>query len=89
MRKLVIAVVMLELLALTACGYAAAQDRELMAGLAWTRAFKAERPEAARAIAKGCAKALATSASLDRDGALKLFACIRREAEARGLSRQA
>jgi outer membrane lipopolysaccharide assembly protein LptE/RlpB len=84
MRKLVIAIVTLELLALTACGYALAEDRELMAGLAWTRAFKAEQPDASRAIARECAEALASSANLNRDGALQLFACIRREAEKKG-----
>ena len=84
MRKLVIAIVTLELLALTACGRALANDRELMAGLAWTRAFKAEQPDVARAIAQRCAKALASSANLNRDGALQLFACIRRNAKAQG-----
>ena len=89
MRKLVIAVVAIELLALTACGYRLAGDRELMDGLAWTRAFKAEQPVAARAITQHCAEAMVTSASLSRDGALQLFGCIRREAEAQGLSRRA
>ena len=84
MRKLVIAVVAIELLALTACGYRLAGDRELMDGLAWTRAFKAEQPVAARGIVQRCTKSLATSASLNRDGALQLFGCIRREAEAQG-----
>ena len=84
MRKLVIAVVAIELLALTACGYRLAGDRELMDGLAWTREFKAEQPVAARAIAQQCTRALATSANLSRDGALGLFACIRREAAAQG-----
>jgi hypothetical protein len=83
MRKLVIAVVTIELLALTACGYRLAADRELMDGLAWTRAFKAEQPVAARAIAQQCAKSLA-SADHYRDGAVQLFTCIRREAEAQG-----
>ena len=46
MRKLVIAVVAIELLALPAGGTALANDRELMDGLAWTRAFKAEQPVA-------------------------------------------
>jgi hypothetical protein len=86
MRKLVIAIVAIELLALSACGYRLAGDRELMDGLAWARAFKAEQPDAARAIAKGCAAALAASAALSRDGALQLFACIRREAEVQGLA---
>ena len=89
MRKLVIAVVAIELLALTACGYRLAGDRALMDGLAWTRAFKAEQPVAARAIAGACTRALATGANLNRDGALRLFGCIRSEAEARGLSRRA
>ena len=89
MRKLVIAVVTIELLALTACGYRLAGDRELMDGLAWTRAFKAEQPVAARAIVQQCTRALATSANLSRDGALRLFGCIRREAEAQGLSPRA
>jgi hypothetical protein len=84
MRKLVIAIVAFELLALTACGYTLAEDRDLMAGLAWARAFKAERPDASRAIARQCTTALATSANLNREGALRLFACIRREAEAHG-----
>ena len=84
MRKLVIAIVTLELLALTACGHALANDRELMDGLAWTRAFKAEQPDASRAIAQQCAKAMAGSANLSRDGALQLFACIRGEAEKQG-----
>ena len=84
MRKLVIVIVTLELLALTACGHALANDRELMAGLAWTRAFKAEQPEASRAIARQCAKGLATKANVSRGGALRLFACIRREARAQG-----
>lgn len=84
MRKLVIAIVTLELLALTACGHAIANDRELMAGLAWTRQFKAEQPEAARAIAQGCIARQA--ATLSRDGALQLFTCIRTEAEAQRLT---
>ena len=89
MRKLVIAVVAIELLALTAGGAALANDRELMDGLAWTRAFKAEQPVAARAIAGACTKALATGANFNRDGALRLFGCIRRQAEAQGLTRPA
>ena len=84
MRKLVIAVVAIELVALTAAGRALANDRELMDGLAWTRAFKAEQPVVARAIVKACAGSLVTSANLNRDGALRLFACIRRQAEAEG-----
>ena len=88
MRKLVIAVVAIELVALTAGGAALANDRELMDRLAWTRAFKAEQPVAARAIAQRCTKVLAT-ANVSRDGALRLFGCIRREAEAQGPRRRA
>ena len=84
MRKLVIAVVAIELLALTAGGTALASDRELMDGLGWTRAFKAEQPVAARAIVQHCTKSLVTRANVSRDGALRLFTCIRREAEAQG-----
>ena len=89
MRKLVIAVVAIELTTLTAGGAALASDGELMDGLAWTRAYKAEQPVASRAIARACTRSLATSANLSRDGALRLFACIRRTAEAQGLSRRA
>ena len=89
MRKLVIAVVAIELAALTAGGAALANDRELMDGLAWTRAFKAEQPIASRAIVRACTRSLANSANLSRDGALRLFACIRTTAEAQGLSRRA
>ena len=84
MRKLIIAFVAFELLALTACGHAIASDRELTSAIAWTRAFKAERPEAARAIARAC---LARQpAALSRDGALALFTCIRRDAERQKLA---
>jgi hypothetical protein len=89
MRRFVIAIVAFELLALTGCGYTLAQDRELMDGLAWTRQLKAEQPAASRAIAQACTKKLAASANLNRDGALRLFACIRREAQAQGLSARA
>ena len=86
MRKLVIAVVVIELAALTVGGAALASDRELMDGLAWTRAFKAEQPVASRAIVKACTASLATSANLNRDGALRLHAPghihLRREVEA-------
>jgi hypothetical protein len=84
MRKLVIAFVGIELLALCACGYAIAEDPELTDALYWVREFKAEQPDAARAIALGCKDRLTASAYLSRDGALQLFTCIRREAEAQG-----
>ena len=82
MRKLIIALVGIELLALTACGHAIARDTELTGAISWARQFKAERPEAARAIAHGCLRKQA--ATLSRDGAMLLFACIRREAEKKG-----
>ena len=86
MRKLVIALVGFELLALTACGYTIAEDTELTAAISWAREFKAEQPEVSRTIAQGCIKAQAAAPSLTRAGALQLFQCIRREAEARGLA---
>lgn len=49
MRRLVIAIDMVELLALTACGYALAEDRELMAGIAWARPNYVQTPIAAPA----------------------------------------
>ena len=84
MRKLAIAVVAIELAALTAGGTALANDRELMDGLAWTRAFKAEQPVASRAIVRACTRSLATKANLSRGGALSLFACMRSKAKAQG-----
>ena len=84
MRKLVIAIVGIELLALSACGYTLASDAELTDGLHWAREFKAERPEAARAIAWQCKDKLAAGSHFNRDGAVELFACMRREAEAQG-----
>jgi outer membrane lipopolysaccharide assembly protein LptE/RlpB len=84
MRKLVIAVVAIELLGLTACGYTLAEDTELTDALSWARSFKAEQPAVARAIAHGCKKTLSANAYFTRDGALQLFTCIRKEAEAQG-----
>ena len=86
MRKLVIALVGFELLALTACGYTIAEDKELTGAVSWARAFKAEQPAATRAIAQGCIRKQAAAAQFSRDGALELFTCIRREAEAQGLA---
>ena len=85
MRKLVIAVVGLELLALTACGFTLADDRKLMDGLHWARAFKTEHPQQARAVGLACKNELIVSGNA-RDGALGLFTCMRREAAARGLA---
>jgi hypothetical protein len=83
MRKLVIGLVGIELLSLCVCGYALAHDTQLTDSLSWARNFKAEQPEAARAIAQGC---ITAGSSLTRDGALQLFACMRREAEVKGYS---
>ena len=84
MRKLVIAIVGIELLALSACGYTLASDAELTDGIHWAREFKAEHPEAAREIVWQCKDKLAAEANFTRDGAVELFACMRREAEAQG-----
>ena len=81
MRKLVIGLVGIELLSLCVCGYALAQDTQLTASLSWAREFKAEQPEAARVIARNC---MAGGTDFSRDGAIQLFACMRREAEAKG-----
>ena len=81
MRKLVVTLVAIELLALSACGYTLAQDTQLTGSLVWAREFKGRQPEAARVIAQDC---ISAGADLSRDGALQLFACMRREAEARG-----
>ena len=83
MRKLVIALVGIELLSLGVCGYALAADTQLTGSLSWAREFKARQPEAARLIARDC---MAAGTSLSRDGALQLLACIRRKAEAQGYS---
>ena len=86
MRKLVIALVAFELLALTACGYAIADDAELTEALYWAREFKAEQPKVARAIAQGCLKEQASSPHISRDGAMALLRCVRAKAETRGHS---
>jgi hypothetical protein len=83
MRKLVIGLVGIELLSLCVCGYALAQDTELTDSLSWAREFKADQPEVARAIAQDC---MTAGSSFTRDGALQLFTCVRREAQARGYS---
>jgi hypothetical protein len=84
MRRLVVAIIGVELLALSACGYTVANDAELTGALAWVRAFKAQQPQIARAIAQDCVREQAASPQFTRDGALQLFTCIRRQAEAQG-----
>jgi hypothetical protein len=56
-------------------------DPQLEEALTWARGFAAERPGSAGALTAQCAAALA---SPTRDGAVRLFHCVRREAEARG-----
>lgn len=70
--------------ALSGCGYGLGDDPEMEQALDWAREFKAERPEVSRAIARECEKDLTSSPYFSRDGALQLFQCIRREAEAQG-----
>ena len=70
--------------ALAGCGYGLGDDPEMEEALYWAREFKAENPEVSWAIAKGCEKELTSSPYFTRDGALQLFQCIRREAEAQG-----
>ena len=56
-------------------------DPQLEEALAWTRHFAAHQPGSAGALTAQCAAALA---SPTRDGAVRLFLCVRRQAEARG-----
>ena len=57
-------------------------DPQLEQALYWARDFAAERPSVTGALAAQCAAELASSPT--RDGAVRLFDCVRREAEARG-----
>ena len=57
-------------------------DPQLEEALTWARGFAAERPDVTPALAAQCAAALAASPT--RDGAVRLFHCVRRQAEARG-----
>ena len=59
-------------------------DPQLEASIDWARGLAAERPGATAALAAQCAASLATSPT--RDGAVRLFQCVRRQAEARGYS---
>ena len=85
MRRFAIALIGFELLALCACGYTLAEDQELMDALYWVREFKADHPEQARAFGQSCKKELTVS-GYSRDGALRLFTCIRRQAEAQSFA---
>jgi len=57
-------------------------DPQLEEALYWARGFAAERPGVTGAITAHCAAGLASSPT--RDGAVRLFQCVRRQAEARG-----
>ena len=57
-------------------------DPQLEEALTWARGFAVERPDVTPALAAECAAALAASPT--RDGAVRLFLCVRRQAEARG-----
>ena len=59
-------------------------DPQLEEALYWARGFAAERPGATGALAAQCAATLASAPT--RDGAVRLFDCVRSEAKARGYS---
>ena len=75
---------LISLSTLAGCGYGLGDDPEMDQALEWSREFKAHQPEVSRAIAKECEKTLTSSPYWTRQGALELFQCIRREAEAKG-----
>ena len=59
-------------------------DPQLEEALYWARGFAAERPGASGALTAQCAAKLASAPT--RDGAVRLFHCVRVEAKARGYS---
>ena len=59
-------------------------DPQLEEALHWARGFAVERPGATGALAAQCAVSLASAPT--RDGAVRLFDCVRSEAKARGYS---
>ena len=59
-------------------------DPQLEEALYWARGFAAERPAVTGALAAECATTLASSPT--RDGAVRLFHCVRSEAKTRGYS---
>ena len=61
-------------------------DPQLEEALVWARDFSAERPDVTRALAAKCAAELASSLSVSRDGAVRLFQCVRSKAQARNFS---
>src|ERR671916_662174 len=83
MRRIAIALIGFELLALCACGYTLAEDQELMDALYWVRDLKADHPEEARAFGQSCKKELTVS-GYSRAVGLRLFTGISRQPEAQG-----
>ncbi len=59
-------------------------DPQLEEALHWARGFAAERPGVTGALAARCAAGLASAPT--RDGAVRLFDCVRSQAKARGYS---
>lgn len=68
--------------AVTLGGYSL-DDPEIEAAGAWTRSFRQDRPELARAIGRQCRQEIGRS-PWTRDGAMALFRCIRAKGEERG-----
>ena len=59
-------------------------DPQLERSIDWARGFAAEQPRVSGALAAQCAASLAASPT--RDGAVRLFDCVRNGAKARGYS---
>ena len=57
-------------------------DPQLEEALNWARGFAAARPDVTGALAAQCAAKLVSSPT--RDGAVRLFQCVRSQAEAQG-----
>ena len=59
-------------------------DPQLEASIDWARGFAAQRPVVTGALTAQCAASLASAPT--RDGAVRMFHCVRRQAKARGYS---
>jgi hypothetical protein len=59
-------------------------DPQLEDSIYWARGFAAEQPGVTGVLAAQCAATLAASPT--RDGAVRMFQCVRRQAKARGYS---
>ena len=57
-------------------------DPQLEDAVYWARGFAAEQPAVTGALTARCAATLAASPT--RDGAIRLFHCVRRQAKAQG-----